>query len=188
MVKVDRLDLDIDQGLDATIEVEIVFSVEEQQEGLTYEIVGGMVEVDEEVDQYQLEEYTLIDPITGEEISSHKSIAQTAVGAQDNILGVIGETKVDADVGRETVTFTDDLGSVTAHIDDTYIINSADIEEGNVDDGVVDWDGYDDDDDDDYELIRTSELRGMVWAAPEDVTETAFSSDYTEIDVYYAAG
>jgi len=189
MVKIDRLDLNIEDGqdVDATLEVEIVFSDEEQQEGQTYEIVGGLVEVDEEVDQFEIEEVTIVDPITGEEVSSHKTISQTAVGDQDNILGVIGGTIVDADLGRDTITFTEDLGSVTAHIDDTYIINSADIREGNVDDGVVDWDSSDDDDEE-YAFIQTSELRGMVWIAPEDVTETAFSSDYTEIDIYYAEG
>lgn len=161
MVQIENVDLTMEQeggyytddNFGAKLTFDVAFSSAEQQPGDSYQAIGGLVEVDGPLDRFEPEQnqyYTLEGPIHVTTLEQHVE------GQRDNNLGVLGEARVEASMGRESFEYTERLGDVLGlYGDDKFVIASR----GDLDEGVLDTD------EDQFSSGHTvsSEFRGMVW-------------------------
>lgn len=184
MVEITQLDLNVDRdtvpnSLDnfvADLEFTVEFSSDEQSTNYTYEVIGALVEVDDALDDYELDEETYT--YRGRPLLTRTVLdRRKAEGAQDEIIGIIGEEAVSADVGRQTFHFSEALGRVGQEVGDGMHVFVGD----SVDRELLDLDEYDEDD---TLRIHTAELRAMVWIVPQDLSLAAFSGEGEQVKLY----
>jgi|GEM_PF-2532070 hypothetical protein len=160
--------------LEAELEFDVDFTTLGQSETVTYEIVGGLVEVDGPLDEYDVEEELYRTDWGFWDF--RKVLGQDAEGPADNNLGVIGVTTRESDVRQETITFRRSLGRVTQETEIGYLLDGRDtLEEGVLDD---DEDSFGED------RVITSELRGLVRVLPTSGADVGISADSTEVDFF----
>ncbi|MDS0258101.1 hypothetical protein NDI56_01610 [Haloarcula sp. S1CR25-12] len=160
--------------LEAELEFDVDFTTVGQTETVSYEVVGGLVEVDGPLDDYDVEEELYRTDWGFWDF--RKILHQDAEGPADDNLGIIGVTTRDSDVGRETITFTRSLGRVERETENGYRIETS----GTLEEGVLD----DDEESLAGDRVVTSELRGLVRVLPTSGADVGISADSTKVEFF----